>query len=326
MKRLSIIVPIYNVEKYVSKCLDSLLAQDISFNDYEIIIVNDGSTDRGLEIAKLYVSQFPDIKLISQKNEGLGAARNAGIRMAKGKYLFFVDSDDSIRPNCLDILLDRAETNNLDILRFNYETVNNEGKIIPKRKNSTHSQVFSEKVVDGIDFLTDHLGWACYSWSFLFNASFLKNNTLFFNPTIYFEDVEWLVRVLTIAQRVQSIDKQVYFYQQRLGSITQSVQFEKKNKIISDKLYIVQFLKKYSQTENLKKAQLWCNGMIALIFMGILAYVENELSERKQEIISLLHDQRYLPLKSYRFTLKQKRDVWIINLSPRLFCFLKRRK
>ena len=161
---------------------------------------------------------------------------------------------------------------------------------------------------------------------FLFEASFLKNNQFFFDEKIYFEDVEWLVRVLMKAKRVRSINNQIYFYQQRTGSITQGIQYEKKSKIITDKLYVVDRLKFHSKISNNPKVTLWCEGMISLLFMGILYYVQAELPQRKKEIITLLNRRKFLPLKSYHFTLKQKRDLFIINISPGLYCYLRRKK
>jgi len=327
VKRLSIILPAYNVQQYLSKCIESLLTQDILISDYEIIIVNDGSDDHTLDVVKSYLIKYQDLVILfNQENKGIGAARNVGIRESKGKYLFFVDSDDFVQSDCLSELLDCIEKENLDILRFNYNAIHENGALIPKKRNGLYSTVYSNNIVDGETFLTDYLGWACYPWSFLFRASFIKENFLFFDDSIYFEDVEWLVRVLPLAKRVRSLNKQVYLYLQRSGSITQSIQLEKKNKVVSDKLYVIGKLKQISITTLNKKISLWCGGMTSLIFMGILAYVENELPVRKNEVIELLYDQKYLPLKSYRFTLKQKRDLFIINFSPLIYCFLKRKK
>jgi glycosyltransferase involved in cell wall biosynthesis len=323
MKRLSILVPVYNVEKYLSKCLDSLLDQDIPTDEYEIIIINDGSTDSSLTIAESYLNQYPNVKLYSQENKGLGAARNAGIKIAEGNCLFFVDSDDFIEVNCLKFILTCFEAKKLDILRFNYEAVNEDGALIPKKKSGTYNTIYSEKLVEGESFLTEYLGWACYVWVFLFDASFLKKNQFFFNENIFFEDVEWLIRVMLNVKRVQSIDKVIYFYLQRSGSITQSLQFEKRNKIINDKLFIIDMLNSFSQNSNNLKVRCWCNGMISLTFMSILDSVENELPQRKNEIIKLLSYQKFLPLKSYHFTLKQKRNLIIINICPKFYCYLK---
>ncbi len=323
MKRLSIIVPVFNAEKYLSTCLESLLYQDIPLTEYEIIIVNDGSTDLSVDIAGSYVSQYQNCILLSQRKTGVGAARNLGIFAATGKYLFFVDADDYIFPKILAGILKIIETQDLDVLRFNYENLNDGGKVIPKKKNATKSVVFSNDTVDGSAFLYNHLGWACYAWSFLFKTSFIKENNLIFNPTIYFEDVEWLLTVLLKAKKVRSINKKVYAYVQHFGSITQSIQSTEKNKVLSDKLYIINILKQHSQTTNNRSVKKWCEGMISITFMGVLAYVEKELPNRRNEIIKVLYSNKYLPLKSYQFTIKQLRDLLIINISPRLYCYMK---
>lgn len=325
VKRLSIIVPVFNTEKYLSRCLYSLISQDIPYSNYEIIVINDGSNDNSMEIAESFAKNYQNIILIDKDHVGVGAARNVGIIESTGRYLLFVDSDDYILPNCLKNVLDCIEIKNLDILRFNYLAVDDKGKTIAKTKNSTHSIIFSEEVVNGETFLTEYLGWACYVVQFLISAYFIKKNRLLFNESIYFEDVDWTVRVMMIANRVQSINKQIYVYYQRTGSITRSIDIEGKNKVLNDKLLIINTLKRLSYEKKDRKIALWFNGLISLTIMGILDYVENELPKRKIEIIKLLINQRYFPLKSYRFTWKQKRDLVIINLSPSLYCQIKKR-
>ena len=99
--KISLIVPVYNVEKYIEKCLLSCLKQDIPQSDYEIIVVNDGSPDSSLAIAERIAAAATNIIIVSQKNGGLSAARNTGLKIAKGDYIWFIDSDDTIKENCL---------------------------------------------------------------------------------------------------------------------------------------------------------------------------------------------------------------------------------
>ena len=101
MKKISLIIPVYNVEKYLENCINSCLKQDISINDYEIIIVNDGSPDDCWNIIQRYANQHSNIKTINKENGGLSSARNAGINVAEGELIWFIDSDDSIKENCL---------------------------------------------------------------------------------------------------------------------------------------------------------------------------------------------------------------------------------
>lgn len=325
MIRLSIIIPVYNSEKYLTKCLDSLLEQDIPMHETEIIIINDGSTDKSAEIALLYKKKIPNFELISIEKTGVGSARNIGINHLKGNYLFFLDSDDYIRPNCLNNLLSVAEKNNLDLLRFDYESVNEEGEIIPKRKNAKFRRIFNERIVDGETFLTEYLGWACYSWSYLCSSKFIKGNSLHFNPSIYFEDVEWLIKTLLAAQKVLSVNQTVYYYLNRPGSITQSITLKNKAKVFNDKIHIIEFLKETASQSKNKKVIKWINGMISLIIMGLLSYTVNDIPVKIKELARYMRKEQIIPLKSYNFTFKQKRDLLIINVSPRLYCFLKKK-
>ena len=121
--KLSIIVPVYNVADYLAKCLDSLLAQDLPQNEYEIIVVNDGSTDNSVDIAQQYADKYANITLINQANQGLSGARNTGIKQAKGDYIQFVDSDDYLEDNVLGGLMKQVENDDLDVLRFKYQNV-----------------------------------------------------------------------------------------------------------------------------------------------------------------------------------------------------------
>ena len=129
--KLSIIVPIYNVAPYLRKCVDSLLTQDIS--DYEIILVDDGSPDECPQICDEYVEKYDSIRVVHQENEGLSAARNSGVKVAQGDYIMFVDSDDYLQPNVLGALMEQVERDNLDVLRFRYQNVRENGEA-PRRQ------------------------------------------------------------------------------------------------------------------------------------------------------------------------------------------------
>jgi glycosyltransferase involved in cell wall biosynthesis len=321
--KLSIIVPVYNVEKYLRKCLDSLLNQDISMEDYEIIIVDDESTDGGLTIASSYAEKYNNIKLITQKNKGLGGARNTGIRNAKGKYLFFVDSDDYILQNSLGQLLNTIENNKLDALRFNYQKVDQDGNVIPKTEIRSQNAVYSELTVDGPTFMAEYFGWACYVCVFIFDKELIINNNLFFDEGILFEDIDWIPLVLEKVNRIQSLDLEIYKYFQRTGSITQSVDFDKKNKVVTDKLTLIKKLKALSLGTLNNNVKLWCEGMVSIIVIGVLSHVSAELPERRGEAIQTLRDINVFPITPRNFTFKQYRNVVLINFSPLIFCYLK---
>ena len=326
MKSLSIIVPVYNVEKYMVRCLDSLLEQDISKKEYEIIIVNDGATDNSPVIAKKYVAENKNIRLFNQENQGLGGARNTGIHNATGNYLIFVDSDDYIEENCLSFLLKQAEKQNLDVLHYNYEEVDTNYQIIPKKKSATYAAVFKNDIIDGKKFLSERLGWACYVWTYLFKTSFLRKGKFVFEKGIYFEDVEWLPRVLIQAQRVNSINRHVYNYLRRANSITKAVDIKKKEKLLNDKIQLIDNLIQITKDVNHKKVTNWCEGLIALSTMSILSSVGNIFPEKTKDIVKELRDRNVFPLRAHNFTAKQIMNAFIINISPYVYCRLKRYK
>ena len=163
---LSIIVPVYNVERYLPKCIDSLLNQDLPSDAYEIIIVDDGSPDVCPAICDDYAMRFANIKVIHRENGGLSAARNSGIDGAEGKFVQFVDSDDYLESNVLKTLVEKMETDQLDVLRFNYRNVNERYEEIEPNKDPKHWVNYSSEVCDGLTFLNERLGPACYACQF----------------------------------------------------------------------------------------------------------------------------------------------------------------
>ena len=322
--KLSIIVPVYNVENYLARCLDSLLMQDIPQSEYEIIVVNDGSTDKSLAIAEEYRLKHASICLISQKNSGLGAARNTGIKASKGQYMMFVDSDDYLEPDSLKDLLTKFETEKLDALRFNYENQDENYNIIPKKRNALFNVVYDEKIVSGEEFISDYLGWACYVWVFVFRTDLIKRNELYFNEDIYFEDVEWLFRVLLKSTAVSSYDKHIYNYLQRKGSITQTKNTLKQNKIIDDLLFILGYLRNQKKNHKNSKIIFWIDGMVSLTSLNVISYTFKYVPGRKNEIVNFINVNKLRPFKSYHFTRKQKRDIFLLNVNPWLFGWLKK--
>jgi len=320
MCRLSIIVPVYNVEKYLQKCLNNLLLQDIPKEEYEIIVVNDGSTDNSSAIADKYVAGNQNIHLIIQENQGLGGARNTGIKHANGNYIMFVDSDDYIEEKCLSALLKRVEDNNLEILRYNHEEVNEDYNIIPKRRNAKHAVIFDEEISSGAEYLSEKMGYACYVCVYLFKTSLIKEGNFYFEKGIYFEDVEWLPKVMMKAKRVKTINKQVYYYLKRKGSITQAHDIEKKKKLLNDKFLMLNHLRELITSANDQRVAKWASGLSALIVVGILSYIEINFRNQKAELICRIKQNTSYPLSTHKFTFKQKILVFMININPALFC------
>lgn len=321
--KLSIIVPVYNVEAFLKKCVDSLLAQDLSPDEYEIILVDDGSTDGCGALCDAFAAAHTNISVIHQQNRGLSGARNAGIPVATGEYILFVDSDDFLEPNVLGGLVQQMEDKQLDILRFNYQNVNMEGEVFEPNKFSKPFVDYSGEVCDGETFLNERLGFACYAWQFMVKSSVLHKEGNGFREGIYFEDVEWTPRILLQALRVASTDTVVYNYLFRTGSIARNTDKEKKRKAIRDKMTI---LEGFADLRRQVRDDCWLRGMSAQIALSILDVVGRFFYPERKAYIQNLKKWVDFPLSTYHATPSAKKKIWLANLSPSWACLFFHRK
>ena len=337
--KLSIIVPIYNVAPYLRKCVDSLLAQDIS--DYEIILVDDGSTDDSGAIADEIVKEAignrqwaienetnrqspiansPTLRVIHQENAGLSAARNTGIAAATGDYIMFVDSDDYLQPNVLGALMEQVEREHLDVLRFDYQNVRQTeaGEYEVFQPNKYPHQIDTcREVVDGETYLDERMGYACYACQFVIN----RELTGTFTPGIHYEDTEWLPRMMLAAKRVNSTSIVVYNYLVRQGSITQAQGNKVKlRKNVNDFLFVIESLSK--QITKHPSCQ-WLHRMISSMAVGVLTRVAISFYDERKEYIHRLQELNVFPMVIADQGKTYARRAWIINLlGARVYCWL----
>lgn len=219
--RLSIIVPVYNVEQWLNRCLDSLYKQELSEEEFEVILVNDGSTDSSLSMAEIFASHHSNVRIINRENGGLSVARNTGLEYAQGCYIWFVDSDDFIEPKSIKPILEYAENNKLDMMcflfQFKFDDEHTEQYIYrPKYKN---------EIMTGEEFVVK-TGFVMSPWASLYRRQFLSDNSLRFKEGILHEDEEFSPRAQFLAQRIAHTDAIVYNYFQRTGSIMKSSRSE----------------------------------------------------------------------------------------------------
>lgn len=215
MPEISIIVPVYNVEEYLANCIESILNQ--TFRDFELILVNDGTKDNSLEICKRYEAIDSRIKIVDKENGGLSSARNAGLDVAKGKYIGFVDSDDYIHPQMYEILYNEIINYEADISICEFEKVydlnptktsfeNGKYKVDEFNNLDALNQLTLEKSVEFI-----------VSWNKLYKKE-LFNNIRFKKGMIH-EDEFIIHRLLYKANKIIYINKELYYYLQRKSSI-----------------------------------------------------------------------------------------------------------
>lgn len=208
----SIIVPVYNVEKYLKDCLDSIQKQ--TFTNYEVICVNDGSTDNSKDIIQNYIDKDNRFTIINKLNGGLSSARNAGLERAKGKYICFIDSDDAIAPNALKILADSAEKDDADIVVFgmkcDYFPVYTAIPSWLETKNPVRNITFSSF---SPEILFDEPGARTFVWRNVYKRDFLKTNNLFFNDAFRFgEDTIFQFCAFPNASNICFIKDRLYYY------------------------------------------------------------------------------------------------------------------
>lgn len=276
--RLSIVVNMYNTAKYLPKCMDSLLNQDIDVNDYEVILVNDGSTDNSLELANEYVkesdanSEMPKIKVVSHANKGLAGARNSGVDMAKGQYLCFVDPDDYIEKNSISALLDKMDSEKLDMLKFNYQKVDENYNYLPDTKDEA-SFDYSSEIMTGKQFMYERLGVACFVWTYIYRLDFIRTNNIRFIEGIYLDDTLWLPRVLQKCERINCISVRHQFYLQRSTSMVRITDKSVMPKKISGQIELIKTLQmQKNETEDFGVKR-WYDKMIAHSVMTLLRLV-----------------------------------------------------
>lgn len=312
MIKLSFIVPVYNVAQYVCMCVASLLSQDLPLEQYEIILVDDGSTDSCPKICDEYERMYDNIRVIHQKNAGLSAARNTGIAAAKGEYICFVDSDDYWQHNVLADLIAQMERDNLDVLRFKYQNVNENYEVFnPYKRDYRLDNDYSEVPTDGVSFLNSRMNTQCYAVMFIIKRDLLEG--CLFTEGIFFEDTDWTPRMLARANRVASTATIVYNYLVRIGSISRAVSREKQQKVLDDKIRLVRELQR--QAEALRQSgryDKWYHRMIADTVVSIIGMLSADFYNDKQDYLKQLESANIFPITNT--SLKAR----LVNLSPRL--------
>lgn len=244
MIEISIIIPVYNTEKYLKECLDSVY--ELNLDNKEIILINDCSTDDSLKILDEYKEKYKKNTIIvnHKVNQGLSAARNSGIEIAKGKYLFFLDSDDFIDSVELDKFFNEALKTNVEILVGNY--------YLYYQKNNIKKFRYSSKIpkieISGLNFIEQSFKNNCMavvSWKNLYRKDFLIKNNLFFIDGLLHEDIAFTSITLCLAKRIKYSDKYFYYYRQnREGSIMKKLSFKNYLHLLYITNYLLNFIEK----------------------------------------------------------------------------------
>jgi len=301
---ISVIIPVYNTAKYVRECLDSVIMQTLK--DIEIICVNDGSTDLSLSILKEYEARDSRIKIHSQENKGLSAARNAGILISTGEYLYFLDSDDFIETEALEILYNEVSRDKLDILYFNSKTIFESEAL--KEKFSAYEVYYTrvsknDAVCDGFTLFNtlqrDGIFRSMVQMQ-LINKDFLKSINLRFHEGILHEDELFTMLSILKARRVRYINLPLFVRRIREDSImTQAKTFKHFYGIFTCYIQLTQFLSDSSYTKKEMKyikrrindSYLFNTLSIYRIYNGDEKGWQNSLSQYEQDILNKIRNK-----------------------------------
>jgi len=280
---ISLVLPVYNVEKYLGRCLNSCLDQDISIEDYEIIIVDDGSTDASGQIGKKYEAKYENVKLVQQTNKGLSGARNTGLKHAKGEYVWFIDSDDWIESNVLAEITQKLKSLSPDSMIVNFYKIDQLDKT---SSSSNDNLAFSDtKIYSGTEYFKQRAGDFLNSWRYISNTEFLRKHHLHFYEGIVHEDNEHTPKLLYYAKKVVTYNKPIYAHLIRSGSIMTTFNPKK----IDSWFRIFESLKKFrSQMPADSEFRIYLNQYLLQQYSNYLTD-RNQYDIGNEDIVSLQH-------------------------------------
>ena len=296
MKKVSLIIPVYNVEKYLSKCLDSLVNQTL--RDIEIICINDGSTDNSLKILEEYSKNDSRIIVINKENSGPSVARNSGMEIATGEYIGFVDSDDWIDLDYFEKLYNSAVENSADIAVasiIRWRKCNQKYRI--KYEEGSIYQNLNEKI-SACD-----IPKICYVCNKLYKSEIIKNKQ--FTPNVYFEDVIWLPEVIKSSNKLVTVSGTNYYYRVNNNSIVKKTSKKKQQDNYNAKKLMVKFFRD-NNLELSKKERTIVKYSKSFFKIPLL-----KIKEIDNNLIYLLFD--FIPLVSIETSVDYKKTIKIFN-------------
>lgn len=320
--KISVIIPVYNVEKYIHECIDSVINQ--TYTNLEIILVDDGSTDSCASICDAYAKKDSRIRVIHKENGGLSDARNAGLEIATGKYIGYVDSDDYIAPDMYECLLKACEENDAEIAicRFHIfiDKVQTDGNIIKGNKIYNSKEILSAYIDEnGEELITPS------AWSKLYQRECIKG--LQFPKGKLCEDIVYTTKAFYNAKKISYVDRELYFYRNRPGSIMteKSVISRRIREEIEQYEERIIFLKDQKEDE---LVELCCYELYKRIQLRYCEAIKSGIkpSEVTAELLDKMGKYRKVAKKvakelQHRNSYKDRFKMIISLNSPRLYCW-----
>lgn len=310
--KLSVVIAVYNTELYLEKCIQSVLKSPLSENDYEIIVINDGSTDKSQLIVENIMRENANIKLINKKNGGQSTARNVGFQLAKGDYIFCLDSDDYIDGELFSLALNYACENDLDMFPIQFIKVSENNEILLFR--DTYRELSS--IITGAEFMNRFVISGAMA-RYFYKTEIIKKNNLKLIEGIYHEDEEFVIRFLTFVKRITYSKTPVYYYLYRKSSTVNNTNFEHRRKLLNDLLLVIDSLDELAN--NKTQDVLTINGIEKkkqqLIISVIIKMFKDKYSSIEfNEVLSKLEHKGYYPVVTDKLSFKHRIVGEIFNV------------
>ena len=323
MKFLSIIIPVYNVEKYIRPCLESIFRQGLNEEDFEVIIVNDGTKDNSMVVIKDIIIQHTNITIINQQNQGLSRARNKGMEKATGEYLLFVDSDDLLISNTLPFLVKIAIESQADIIVADFfQKTDKEIEVFLKNDYPSKELPIEINEKSGENLFLEELTTHQTSiWRSLHKKSFLQNNHISFIPNIIYEDVPFTNECFLKASKCLRVKYPFYLYRVGHSSLTS---FFTKDKAFDYCVSIAKTWELSSSIEGLSvdlKNKL--NNEIFELFSSLICWTVHSIKNRQERIQIIDHMRLQAPNLNFGNGTKQKLICYMYRRFPHTYINLR---
>jgi len=317
--KLSIIVPVYNIATFIGPCLASIINVNIDADEYEVIVVNDGSTDNSLEKISEFATHHKQIKVISQENQGLGGARNTGIANASGEFIWFVDGDDLVVSENVLSALEHAMISDVDVIAFDFLPINEKGD--PDKWIQFKLISHTANALPGPEFYLLNFSKS-YIWLYFFKKRLLVDNDLFFHKSIKMEDSEIMPKIMAKCNNIIYYDQPLLCYRKREGSITNLKEEKARNHFYYSMVKVAESLRDFQL--HFKPDSIMYEGIALkrkqinqMLFTNLIC--NNYSKEANEYYVKLLNTYKILPFSSIKgFSLKMNIKF---NLARRIVNF-----
>lgn len=295
---ISVIVPVYNVEQYLHRCVDSILNQ--TYSNLKLILVDDGSCDASGKICDEYASNDSRVEVIHQENQGVSSARNAGIRCSQGEYITFVDADDELTENALDIAVKYIKDNSADVVCYGWKVIDEETHTVAEKFDEF--KVYDDKYFVIEKILENYSAFGGgYPWNKVWKKSAFAQITCFDQSMWYFEDLDWVIKMMLVIERMVVCPQCLYKYYYRETSATHSTS-KAQGREVSYHRAIQSIINQLSVNVDLQSR--FASKYYPEIVNGIIGARQNNYTELKDMLVQKLTENKKDIFNSLSFSMK----------------------